>query len=37
MACTKNYDAWSLDFELRHVALLVKVPQFEDNTVDFEI
>lgn len=36
-----NYDEWTVDFELRRVALLVKAPQpevqFEDDTVDFEI
>ena len=32
---------WTLDFGLRHVALLVKAPQpevqFEDDAVDFEV
>lgn len=36
-----NYGEWSLDFELRNVALLLKAPQpevqFNDTAVDFEV
>ena len=36
-----DFNQWTLDFELRHVPLLVKAPQpevqFEDDVVDFEV
>ena len=36
-----KFDEWTVDFELRRVALLMKAPQpevqFEDNKEDFEI
>ena len=36
-----NFEEWTVNFELRHVALLLKVPvpevQFEADAVDFEI
>ena len=36
-----DFNQWTVDFELRHVVLLVKAPQpevqFEDDAVDFEV